>query len=567
MKKSFGILLALVLAVSLAWSGVAFSSNPVEPPRTPMDYDVIIINGTVIDGSGAAGFQADIAIKDGKIVAVLPHLMPPGLARANPPGLARANPPGLDRANPPGLDRAEVVIDAAGMVIAPGFIDVHTHQDGPIRTRPESLNFVKDGVTTVLAGMCGGSKYPIGAFLDQCEAIGVGVNFATLVGQGTIRRAVIGSGDILPTPGELEQMEAMVAQAMEEGAFGLSTGLFYIPGCWTPTEEVIELAKVAAAYGGIYMSHQRDEAAGIIDSVAENIRIAEEAGLPGHISHFKIVGFPNWEKDDIMIGMIEAAQARGVDFTADQYPYDTSATGISSALIPAWARKGGLSEFIKRLEDPETAELIREGIIYLLVNERGGNDPARVRISSCWWNSDYVGKTLADILIMQGKAVTIENACELVIEIHLNGGAGGLFTMMSDDNIVKIMSQPWVMVCSDSSTPRFGVGSPHPRAYGSNARVLAYYVRERGVISLEEAIRKMTSLPAQRMGLDDRGLIGPGMWADIVVFDPDTVTDKATFLDPHQYSEGFEYVLINGEVVIDQGEYTNILAGQVLRHQ
>jgi len=559
MKKSFGILLALVLVVSLALSGVAFSSSPVEPPRTPMDYDVIIINGTVIDGSGAAGYQADIAIKDGKIVAVLPHLMPPGLDRANPPG--------LDKANPPGLDRAEVVIDATGMVVTPGFIDTHTHQDGTIKRRPESLNFVFDGVTTVLGGMCGGSRWPIGEDLDECEAMDIGVNFATLVGQGTIRRAVIGSGDVDPTPEELEQMKAMVAQAMEEGAFGLSTGLFFIPGCFTQTEEVFELAKVAAAYGGIYMSHQRDEAAGIIDSVAENIRIAEEAGLPGQISHFKIVGFPNWEKVDIMIGMIEEAHARGVDFTADQYPYDTSSTGISSALIPVWAREGGLDAFKERMADPETAELIREGIIYLLVNERGGNDPARVRLSSCWFEPDWVGKTLADILIMQGKAVTIENACELVIYIHLNGGAGGLFTCMSDANIVKIMSQPFVMVCSDSSTPRFGVGSPHPRAYGSNARVLAYYVRERGVITLEEAIRKMTSLPAQRLGLDDRGLVRPGMWADIVVFDPDTVTDKATFFEPHQYSEGFEWVLINGEVVIDQGEYTGILAGKVLRHQ
>lgn len=558
MKRKMLVGLVLLLVSSLL-AFPALASGSVEPPPTPMDYDVIIINGTVIDGSGAAGYQADIAIKDGKIVSILPHAMPLGLDITTPPG--------LDIATPPGLDRAAKVIDATGMVVAPGFIDVHTHQDRRIKSMPESLNFVKDGVTTVLGGMCGGSRYPIGEFLDDLETRDIGINFAILVGQGTIRRAVIGSGDVDPTPEELEQMKAMVAQAMEEGAFGLSTGLFYIPGCFTETEEVIELAKVAAEYGGIYMSHTRDEASGITDSVAETIRIAEEAGLPGHISHFKIVGFPNWEKVDLLIAMIEEAHARGIDFTTDQYPYDTSSTGISSALIPAWSREGGRSKFIERMADPETAQLIWDGIVYLLVNERGGNDPARVRLSSCGFEPDWVGKTLADILVMKELEPTIENAADLVIEIYLRGGAGGLFTCMCDANIVKIMSQPFVMVGSDSSTPWFGYGSPHPRAYGTNARVLAYYVRERGVISLEEAVRKMTSLPAQRLSLDDRGLVSPGMWADIVVFDPDTVTDKATFFEPHQYSEGFEYVLINGEVVIDQGEYTSILAGKVLRHQ
>ena len=560
MKKIFGILLVLVLVVSLALSGVAFSSSPVEPPRTPMDYDVIIINGTVIDGSGAAGYQADIAIKDGKIVAVLPHLMPPGLDKANPLG--------LDKANPPGLDRAEVVIDATGMVVAPGFIDTHTHQDGTIKYRPESLNFVFDGVTTVLGGMCGGGPWPVGEELDECEAIGVGVNFATLVGQGKIRRMVIGSGDIDPTPEELEQMKALVAQAMEEGAFGLSTGLFYIPGCFTETEEIIELAEVAAAYGGIYTSHMRNEGLQVIESVAETIRIGEEAGIPVQISHFKIVVFPMFDEADTLIAMIEEAQARGVDVTADQYPYATSSTGLRNVLIPTWAREGGLEKFLERLEDPETAALIREEMLYILWLRCGDDEGLKnIRISRCSWEPAYTGKTLADILVMEGQEVTFANAVELTIYIYTNGGAGGLFTSQSEAVIAKFMSQPWVMVASDSSTPRFGSGSPHPRAYGTNARVLGLYVRERGVITLEEAIRKMTSLPAWRMGLDDRGLIGPGMWADIVVFDPDTVTDKATFLDPHQYSEGFEWVLINGEVVIDQGEYTGILAGKVLSHQ
>src|SRR5450756_972294 len=540
-------------------------ARPVKPPPTPMDYDVIIINGTVIDGSGTAGYQADIAVKDGKIVAILPHLMPPGLDKANPPGLDKANPPGLDKANPPGLDRAAKVIDATGMVVAPGFIDIHTHQDGAI-SNTTSLNFIKDGVTTTIGGNCGSGSYPIGAFLDSLEAQEIGVNFGILVGQGDIRDQVIGSGDIDPTPEELEQMKVLVAQAMEQGAFGLSTGLFYIPGCFTETEEVIELAKVAAEYGGIYTSHMRDEASGIVDSIAETIRIAEEAGIPAEISHIKLVGLPNWANDDLIISMIEAAHARGVDITADQYPYDTSSTSIESALIPAWAREGGQAKFIERMANPETAQLIREGIIYLLVYERGGNDPARVRLSSCKFEPTWAGKTLADILIMRRLQPTIENACELVIEIYLRGGTGGLFTAMTEENIEKIMSQPWVMVASDSSTPTFGVGNPHPRTYGTNARVLGYYVREKGVISLEEAIRKLTSLPAWRLGLADRGLISPGMWADVVEFDPDTVIDKATMLEPHQYSEGFEYVLINGKVVIDQGEYTGIQAGKVLRH-
>lgn len=556
-KKIFGILLALVLVVSLVLSGVAFSSGPVASPRTPMDYDVIIINGMVIDGSGAAGYQADIAIKDGKIVAVLPHLMPPGLDGANPPG--------LDRANPPGLDRAEVVIDAAGMVVAPGFIDSHTHQDGTIKRRPESLNYVFDGVTTVLGGMCGGGPWPIGEELDECEAIGVGVNFATLVGQGTIRRAVIGSGDIDPTPAELEQMKAMVAQAMEEGAFGLSTGLFYIPGCFTETEEVIELAKVAAEYGGIYMSHQRDEGDNCVASVAETIRIGEEAGIPVQMSHVKTMGYRNCPSVPIIIEMVLDAQARGVDITADQYPYNTSATGLT-ALIPTWTREGGRDQFIIRWEDPELHDLVYAGI-YDILELRTGGDLSNIRLSSCGFEPDWVGKTLADILVMLGKELTLDNGVELAVHIYLSGSAGGLFTAFTEESVETFMAEPWVMIASDSSTPRFGSGSPHPRAYGTNARVLALYVREKGVLSLEEAIRKMTSLPAWRLGLDDRGLIGPGMWADIVVFDPDTVTDKSTFLDPHQYSEGFEYVLINGEVVIDQGEYTGILAGQVLRHQ
>jgi dihydroorotase/N-acyl-D-amino-acid deacylase len=367
------------------------------------------------------------------------------------------------------------------------------------------------------------------------------------------------------TPDEIAKMQAMVEQGMRDGAFGLSTGLFYVPGTFTPTEEVIELAKVAGRFGGIHTSHQRDDASRVLDSVRETIAIGEGGGLPTQVTHHKVIGTANWGKSVETLKLIDEARARGVDVTSDQYPYTAGSTSIASALIPAWALEGGQSALRERLLDPVTRVKVRRETAAMIRDERGGGDPKNVQFANCGFDAALAGKTLADLTRQRGLEPTIDNAAEVTLWAVEQGGCQGIFHSMSEEDLVNILRHPTTMIASDGSVPEFGRASPHPRSYGTFARVLGVYVRGRQVITLEEAIRKMTSFPAARLGITDLGVLRPGFKADIVVFDPAAVRDRATYEQPHQYSEGFSLVVVNGQIVFENGAMTAARPGRVLR--
>jgi dihydroorotase/N-acyl-D-amino-acid deacylase len=405
---------------------------------------------------------------------------------------------------------------------------------------------------------------PLGPFLAELDALEKSVNIGAFIGQGSIRSEVVGRGNRPATPEEIERMRALVDQGMRDGAFGLSTGLFYVPGTFTPTSEVIELAKVAAKYGGIHTSHQRDDASKMLDSVRETIAIGEGGGLPTQITHMKVIGKGNWGRSVDALRLVDEARARGVDVTIDQYPYTASSTSIASALLPAWALEGGQEARQARFKDPVTRERVLADIVRIIRDERGGGDPKNVQFANCAFDPRLNGRTLADAVRQRGFEPTLERAAETTLWIVEQGGCQGIFHAMSEDDVIRIMRHPATMIASDGEVPVFGRGNPHPRSYGTFARVLGVYVREKGVLTLEDAIRRMTSFPAARIGLADRGILRPGMKADIAIFHPERVRDRATFDAPHQYAEGFAVVIVNGEVVFERGEMTSARPGRVL---
>jgi dihydroorotase/N-acyl-D-amino-acid deacylase len=497
--------------------------------------DLLIKGGHVVDGTGAPWIRADLAIAGDTIVGI-----------------------GRDLAV-----EAKRVIDATGLVVAPGFIDTHTHARRGIFEVPTADNYTRQGVTTIFEGPDGSSPLPIADFLKRAQAAGLSANFATFVGQGSVREAVIGSIDRRATPAEIAKMRELVRQGMRDGAFGLSTGLFYVPGIFTPTEEVIELAKVAGEMGGMHVSHMRNEAAGVLDSVRETIAIGEQGGLPTQVTHHKIIGVNNWGKSRETLALVAEARARGVDATIDQYPYTASATSLS-AIFPPWALEGGRAETAKRLADPAQRPKIKAVVVENIKFDRGGGDPKNIAISSCSWDPSLAGKNLATITRERGQEPTIENAAETAMWIVEKGGASGIFHAIDEQDLERILADPKTMIASDGEVPIFGKASPHPRSYGTFARVLGRYVRDRKVISLEEGVRKMTSLPAWRVGLADRGILRPGMKADVTIFDAARVRDTATFDKPHQYAEGFAFVLVNGQVIFENGAMTTARPGRIL---
>jgi N-acyl-D-amino-acid deacylase len=503
------------------------------------DFDVIIRNARIVDGAGGPWYRGEIAIKGDSIVA---------MGRIIEGTAVR-------------------VIDAKDHVVAPGFIDLHTHARRGIFEVPAAENYLRQGVTTIFEGPDGGSPIPIGEFLDKVAAAKPGPNFATFVGQGSVRNNVIGSIDRKATPEELARMKEIVRQAMRDGAWGMSTGLYYVPGSFTPTDEVVELAKVAGEMGGIHISHMRDETAKVRDSVRETIRIGEEGHLPTQVTHNKVLGQPNWGASVDTLKLIDDARARGVDVTSDQYPYTASSTSVTAALMPAWSLEGGRKEMLKRLEDSASRQKILEVMVHRIRNERGGGDPRNIQISSTDFDASLAGKNLSDITRAAGKEPTPENAAAVALSLIEKGSVGGIFHAMSEADVERILRHPATMIASDGEIPIFGKSSPHPRSYGTFARVLGRYVREKKVITLEEAIRKMTSMPARRVGIRDRGMLQPGFKADVVIFDPATVVDRATFEKPHQYAEGFSYVVVNGVLVIDDGKMTGERPGAVLRRK
>ncbi|MEJ2585943.1 MAG: amidohydrolase family protein, partial [Robiginitalea sp.] len=408
------------------------------------------------------------------------------------------------------------------------------------------------------------SPWPFGAYLDTLEQLGVGMNVGYLIGHNTVRRNVMGLENRAPTAEELERMKAQVAVAMEEGAFGISTGLKYLPGTFSEVGEVIALSKEASAGGGIYTSHLREEGLGLLESVEEAIMISKEADIPVVLTHHKVVGEPMWGRSEKTLAMVDSARAAGLDIRIDQYPYDRSYTSIS-ILIPGWARAGGNDAFRERVSDPGLRDSIREGIVFNLINDRGGADLKRIQFAKVSWMPELEGKTLKYWSDLKGLEPTMENGADLVIEAQLNGGASCVFHAMDEGDVVRIMRHPQTMIASDGRLVAPGMGHPHPRWYGTFPRVLGHYVREKKVLSLPEAVHKMTALPATAMGLTDRGLLAEGMKADVVLFDPKTVADKATFENPHQYPQGIPYVIVNGQVSVENGEFQHLKAGEVLR--
>ena len=524
MKLVLQTLLCLALAVV-----------PTMPAAQTPTYDLLIRNGRIVDGAGNAWFRGDVALRGDTIAAV--------------GNLAGAT--------------AKRVIEANGQIIAPGFIDTHSHARRQIFEETKAENYIRQGVTTAIEGPDGSSPLPLKPFFDRLATARVAINMGALVGQGSIREKVIGLVNRPATPEEIEKMKALVKEAMEQGAMGLSTGLFYVPGNYTPTEEVIELAKVAGRMGGIHTSHMRDEASGVLKSVAETIAIGERGGLPTQVTHHKIVGKGNWGHSVDTLRLVAEARARGVDVTIDQYPYTASSTGLV-ALLPQWAQEGGQRDLVNRLNDPATRAKIKAAVIESIKFDRGGGDPKNVFIARCSWDQSLEGKNLAEITAARGRSTSFEDAAETTLELVSKGGASAIFHAINEDDLVRILKDPLTMVASDGGVEIPKRGVPHPRSYGTFARVLNVYVREKRVLSLEDAIRKMTSLPAGRFGLSDRGLLRPGMKADVVVFDADRVRDKATFADPHQYAEGFSFVIVNGSVVLDDGKMTEARPGQVL---
>ncbi len=505
-------------------------------PRIASASDVLLRGGSVIDGSGAPAARADVVIHGDRIAKVAPAI------EAGP---------------------GSRVIDVSGLTIAPGFIDMHAHIN-PITSLPEARSMVSQGVTTAIGGPDGGAPWPTGPYLDRIERQGVGLNVCLLVGHNSVRGAVMALEDRAPTTRELERMSSMIDRSMREGAWGISTGLKYLPGAYSKIDELVALSRVAARHGGYYTTHLREEGLGLIDSVREAIEIGRRAEIPVVLTHHKVVGQPMWGKSRETLAMVDAARAEGVDVMMDQYPYTATYTGIT-ILVPAWARAGGEPRFLARLKEPETRARIKKDIVFNILNDRGGGDLRRVQFGLVKWNKDLEGKTLQDWAVMKGLEPTPENGAELVIEAIQNGGASCIYHALDEADVERIMRNPMTMIGSDGSLARPGSGHPHPRWYGAFPRVLGHYARDRGVIALEEAVRKMTSLSAGRVGLKERGLVKEGWFADLVVFDPRTIIDKATFDDPHQYPDGIRHVFVNGEAAIADGRFQKIRAGRVLR--
>src|SRR5215510_9070678 len=558
-KLASNLLSSLALLFALIAAGGALAQS-----TKPAAYDVIIRGGTVYDGTGGAPKRADVGIKGDHIAAV-------GNLKS-----ATAN----------------AVVDATGLAVAPGFINMLSHSENSLITDGRSQGEIRQGVTTQIFGE--GSMGPLSdemkrrrtssqgdlrfeipwtslaEYMTYLEKHGVSQNFASFVSATTVRENVIGLEDKPPTPEQLDRMRELVRQEMEAGALGVTTALIYPPAFYAKTEELIELCKVAAKYKGKYIAHIRSEGNQLIEAVEETLRISREAGVPVEIYHLKTSGEANWPKMDKVIAMINDARRKGMKITADMYMYTAGATGLDAAM-PPWVFDGGREAANKRLQDPEIRKKIADAIrtpsndwenLYMLA---GSPD----RILLVGFRSDALkpltGKTLAEVAKLRGKD-PIETIMDLVYEDRSR--VGTVYFMMSEENIKKQLRQPWVSLGSDASSMApegpFLRSSTHPRAYGNFARLLGKYVREEKVIALQEAIRRLSSLPATNLGLDHRGLLEPGMFADVVVFDPATIADRATFENPHQYAVGVKHVFVNGVQVLKDGEHTDARPGRAL---
>ena len=524
---------ALVLT-ALALFSFLFVQLHVDAHAPAPSYDLIISNARIIDGAGNPWFRADVAIKDGRIIRI---------GRLGP-------------------ETATRTIDAGGQILAPGFVDVHTHVES-IYNRPAAENFVRMGVTTLVTGNCGSSATDVGQFLGRISQQPLAVNLATLIAHGTVRRQAVGLDDRAPTTEELKRMESLVEQGMKDGAVGLSTGLIYVPGTYAKTDEIVSLARMTAKYGGLYATHMRNEGDKVADAIRESIQIGEQAGLPVDISHFKISNKRFWGQTPMTIGLVREARARGLAVTVDQYAYTASSTSLDSRL-PTWLRAGGLEEAKKRLADKATRERVIKETKETL-KKSGFKDYSYAVVASYGPDKTFNGKSIAEITKQVKKKSDATSQIEQILEMYEAGGASMVYHSMGEDDVKRIMQEPFTMIASDAGVRQVDDSVPHPRGYGNNARVLGRYVRELKLISLEDAIRKMTSLPAQTFGLRDRGLIREGLAADIVIFNENTIIDQATFDKPHQFPLGISYVIVNGTTVVENDQMTVARPGMALR--
>ncbi|HET9713603.1 MAG TPA: D-aminoacylase [Pyrinomonadaceae bacterium] len=524
---------ALVLT-ALALCAFLFVRLPVAANAPAPPYDLLITNARIVDGSGNPWFRADVGIKDGRVARI---------GRLGPNTAGR-------------------IIDARGQILAPGFIDVHTHVES-VYNSPSAENFVRMGVTTLITGNCGGSATEVAEFLGRINKEPLAINLATLIGHNSVRRKAMGLDDRAPTPEELTQMENIVEQAMKDGAVGFSTGLIYVPGTYAKTDEVVTLARVAAKYQGVYATHMRNEGDKVADAIRESILIGEQAGLPVDISHFKISNKKMWGQTPMTIGLVREARARGLSVTVDQYAYTASSTSLDSRL-PAWLRAGGLEESKKRLADKATRDRVFKEMKDTL-KKSGFKDYSYAVVASYRPDKSFNGKSIAEITKQMKNKSDVASQIEQILEMYEAGGASMVYHSMGEDDVKRIMQEPFTMIASDAGVRQLDDSVPHPRGYGNNARVLGHYVRELKLISLEDAIRKMTSLPAQTFGFRDRGLIREGLAADLVIFDENTIIDQATFDKPHQFPLGISYVIVNGTPVLENNQMTSARSGVALR--
>ena len=499
------------------------------------DFDMLVVNGSIVDGSGNNIYKADIGIVGDRIIKI----------------------------GDLSLLNAKEVIDAANLIVSPGFIDSHTHAVRGIYDVPTAESSLLQGITTLTEGNDGTSPFPIADHYLKIKNTKISPNWAVFVGQGTIRKNVMGLDNRDPTSEELNSMKLMVAEAMKDGALGISTGLFYVPGSFSTTNEVIELSKEASKYGGIYISHMREEAGDILKSINETINIGISANIPVQITHHKIIGKSNWGLSTETLKLVDQAIAKGVRVSIDQYPYTASQTSIR-ALIPQWAQAGGRKALVERIDNPLTRQILIDGIVERILFDRGGGHPKNVVISKNTWDTTMEGKNLAELCSDRQLDPSPANAALVVFEIIKGGGASAVYHAINSNDVDLIMQHPMTSIASDGPLTIYNIGAPHPRTYGTFARVLGSYVRERNILTLEEAIRKMTSLPASILSIDKRGLIEEGFFADISIFDPEIIDDKATFEDPHQYAVGINHVIVNGVVVVKDGVHNGNKPGRIL---
>ncbi len=523
--KFRSVLAPAVVLLSLNFAGT-LSADPV-------DADLVLRGGLLHDGSGAAPVVGDVAVKGDRIVAV---------------GKFETGRVGLE-------------VDCRGLVVAPGFIDLHNHSDAQVvdRLTRANVNFVTQGCTTVVTGNCGSGPVEVAEYYQKVDAAGAGTNVAHLIPHGNLREVVLGSVQRAATPEEIGKMKDLARRAMQEGAWGMSTGLIYVPSSFADTAELVEIARIVGEEGGIYASHIRNENSQLLAAVSEALEIGRQAKIPVHISHIKSSGRDAWGLVRRAVEMIEDARQKGETVTADQYPYIASSTSLEATVIPTWARAGGQKELVARLDDPEKFPRIREAIIDAV---HKCDDGARIRIARYAPKPNWAGKSIAEIAQSEKVAPV-----EVVIEITRGGGAAIVNFSMSEEDVRYVMTLPWVATASDGRAYLPGGDRPHPRSYGTFTRKIGHYAMHEKTLELPHAIRSCTGLPADILRLPERGYLHVNYFADLVVFDPEQIHDEATFDDPHRYSCGIKYVFVNGQPAVWNESPTGALAGRALKRE